>query len=370
LHIVKVEPVTLRASRRSTWSFVEITDSDGRVGVGETTVHRDIDQMDAHARRLAEGLMQAADPIAYLDAIPDPDDFIDVTARSGFNQALVDLSAQRAGCPIWKLHTGAPQECLPVYANINRRTHDRSPEGFASSAAEAAAQGMTAFKIAPFDDVKSGMSLAEARPLLDTAFARIFAVRKKIGDARLMIDCHWRLNPDIFRLVLGKAERAMLFWIECPYPEDADWYDAIRNARRDANARGILLAGLELKLWEPGFKPFLDRECYDVLMPDVKHVGSYERFYGLARAAKRYGAMIAPHNPTGPISHAHSVMASSAIENFLILEMQFDETRAFADIVDGSSPMPAAGMITRVDAPGLGLRLNRARLADFVADDI
>jgi galactonate dehydratase len=369
LHIVKVEPVTLKASRRSTWSFVEITDSDGRVGVGETTVHRDIDQMAACVKRLAEGLMQAADPMAYLDTIPNPDDFIDVTARSGFNQALVDLSAQRAGCPIWKLHTGVPQECLPVYANINRRTNDRSPEGFARSASEAAAQGMTAFKIAPFDDVKPGMSTAEARPLLDLAFARIFAVREKIGEGRLMIDCHWRLNPETFRQVLGTAEMAKLFWIECPYPEDAEWYDAIRNARRDANARGILLAGLELKLWEPGFKPFIDHECYDVLMPDMKHVGGYERFYGLARAAEKSGAKIAPHNPTGPICHAHSVMASSAIENFLILEMQFDETRAFVDIVDGSSPLPAAGMIARVDASGLGLRLDRARLRDFVADE-
>jgi galactonate dehydratase len=198
---------------------------------------------------------------------------------------------------------------------------------------------------------------------LQTAFARIFAVRAAIGDGRLMVDCHWRLNRDTFAPVLDVAEKAGLFWIECPYPEEPDWIAPLRTARRDANARGIRLAGLELKLWEPGFKPFLDGECYDVLMPDIKHVGSYERFYDLARASLNTGVKIAPHNPTGPVSHAHSVMACAAIENFLILEMQFDETEAFHRIVEGRLPMPANGIARRVDEPGLALRLNKTHLA-------
>ena len=363
MRIAKVETFALRASSRSIWSFVEITAGDGRVGVGETTIHRDIDRMEGQVRQLGDGLMQAADATAFLNAIPDPDDFVDASARSGLSQALVDLTAQQAGRPIWRLHTETPHGTIPVYANINRRTLDRTPQGFAKSASEAVAQGITAIKIAPFDGVTTNMSPAEAGPLLDDAFARIFAVRDVIGDGRLMVDCHWRLNAETYRPVLDVAEQARLFWIECPFPEERGWFDAIRDARRDANARGILLAGLELKLWEPGFKPFLEHNCYDVLMPDIKHVGSYERFNALADASRKAGVKIAPHNPTGPISHAHSVMASAAVENFLILEMQFDETSAFQGIVEGDLPMPVNGTIARIDSPGLGLRLDRARLA-------
>lgn len=364
MKIAKVEFLEIRASRRSTWSFVEVATEEGLTGVGETTIHRDAHRMEGCVSRLAKGLEQAKDARGYLDAIPDPDDFADVTARSGLSQALTDIAGQRLGQPIWSLHTKAPAASLPVYANINRRTSDRTPEGFANSARQAVANGINALKIAPFDGVEPAMALSEAAPLLDHAFARIFAVRDAIGEGQLMVDCHWRLNMETFGLALDVAERAKLFWIECPFSEEPDWLDAIRAARSRANARGIRLAGLELKLWEDGFKPFLERECYDVLMPDIKHVGGYERFYKLADWAGRSGVQVAPHNPTGPISHAHSVMASSAIGNFLILEMQFDETEAFRNIVEGDLPMPVAGTVGRVDAPGLGLRLCRARFAE------
>lgn len=366
MKIANVDFLELRASHRSTWSFVQVTDDDGRVGTGETTIHRDTQLMGPTIRHLAKGLEQATDPMAYLDTIPDPDDFVDATARSGLNQALTDLAAQRSARPIWRLQTDKPAASLQVYANINRRTTDRSAEGFKKSAREAASNGISSVKIAPFDGLTPGMSVAEARPFLDSAFARIFAVREAIGDARLMIDCHWRLNEETFRLTLDVAERAKLFWIECPYPEEPAFLGAIRKARGQANARAIRLAGLELKLWPQGFSSYLEHGCYDVVMPDIKHAGGYSRFYALASAARHAGVEVAPHNPTGPICHAHSVMASSAIENFLILEMQFDETRAFRDIVDGDLPMQQDGMVERVDLAGLGLRLDPIRIEELV----
>jgi galactonate dehydratase len=72
---------------------------------------------------------------------------------------------------------------------------------------------------------------------------------------------------------------------------------------------------------------------------------------------------ISPHNPTGPICHAHSVHASAATRDLLILEMQFDETPAFNEIVAGELPLPQEGVVTVPQAPGLGLRLLADRMA-------
>jgi L-alanine-DL-glutamate epimerase-like enolase superfamily enzyme len=49
--------------------------------------------------------------------------------------------------------------------------------------------------------------------------------------------------------------------------------------------------------------------------------------------------------------------SSAALPEVLLLEMQFDETPAFASIVAGHLPMPEAGIAAVPDAPGLGLRL-------------
>jgi galactonate dehydratase len=162
--------------------------------------------------------------------------------------------------------------------------------------------------------------------------------------------------------VLEEAQAVDLYWLECPYTEEAPFFEAIREARRRANKRGILTAGAELKTGLVGYAPMLNMELYDVLMPDMKHVGGYDGLFAVARAAATKKMLIAPHNPTGPVCHGHSVHASAAVDNFLILEMQFDESTSFTKMVEGQLPMPHAGMIAPSDAPGLGLRLKREAL--------
>ncbi|WP_306261883.1 enolase C-terminal domain-like protein [Pararhizobium sp. IMCC21322] len=84
---------------------------------------------------------------------------------------------------------------IPVYANINRRTLDRTPEGFANSASDAIRAGFNAIKIAPFDSLDSEKSKIETIKFIDEGVARVDAIRRAIGsDARLMVDCHWRFN--------------------------------------------------------------------------------------------------------------------------------------------------------------------------------
>ncbi|MBK6600591.1 MAG: hypothetical protein IPG28_03280, partial [Betaproteobacteria bacterium] len=109
---------------------------------------------------------------------------------------------------MWDLHAqwlqrslaevlGARRQDIPVYANINRRTEVRTPEGFAASARLAADAGHQAFKVAPFDEVKTAVCAqgrgvrAQCKP----ASSGIAAVRNVVGPrSRLMVDCHWRFD--------------------------------------------------------------------------------------------------------------------------------------------------------------------------------
>ena len=77
------------------------------------------------------------------------------TAFSAVEQAQWDLVGKALGAPVYDLVGGRLRNELPVYANVNRATADRGPDGFAASARQAVADGFGAIKAAPFDGFPS-----------------------------------------------------------------------------------------------------------------------------------------------------------------------------------------------------------------------
>jgi galactonate dehydratase len=350
----------LQVSARTTWTFVQVETSAGRLGTGEATVpcrHDDVISCILRLREALEGtpVRVAADKLRPLPASAA---LAETAASCAIDQALFDLEGQQRGEPISGVLGARLRSSLEVYANVNRRTVDRSPGGFAASARAAVASGMRAVKIAPFDRVRPHLSPEEAHPYLTKAFDRIGAVRAAIGpEVRLMVDCHWRLSPPMVEEFVAVAAEHSLFWIETPIAEDPRNHAAIRRARTLANAAGVRLAGGELQVGTAGFAPLIDGDLYDVVMPDMTFVGGYAAFLQVAEAAASRGVLVSPHNPTGPVCHAHSVQASAVLPGFLQLETQFDESPLFDAIVDGSLPAARMGRMTVPSDPGLGLRL-------------
>jgi galactonate dehydratase len=356
--IESVNVKLLKVSARSHWILVEVRASDGSSGLGEASLHFSEREVLAAARALGAALIGASLRTAFARIEASVrSDLVTTSALCALDQALTELEARRLGVPISRLYRASPARELEVYANINRRTRVRSPEGFAASARDAVAAGFSALKIAPFDDVAPDLPFQTAAPLLDAGFARIAAVRAVIGARRLLVDCHWRLSDDMLGPVLDACAAHDVFWLETPFPEDEARIGAIRSARAKANGLGIRTAGCELKIGRAQFAPFIAAGAYDIVMPDMKYVGGYGEFIAVAAAAQAAGVAVSPHNPTGPICHAHSVQVSAAVEPFLILEMQFDETPAFRAIVEGDLPMPLDGRVRVPGAPGTGLAL-------------
>ena len=308
---MKIGALAVQVTPRTTWVFARVTGDDGTTGWGEGTL---------------EG--RAAEVRAAIEAFDGklgsiPADLVKAAAYSAVEQALWDLKARRAGRPLAELLGGAKRARVPLYANINRGTTDRSPAGFAARAAEAVALGFNAIKIAPFDNRKE-------------AYARIAAAADAIaGRAELRVDCHWRFDEAGALEALAECARLGVTWFECPLPETPENYAAIKRLRAKANAAGMRLAGAELFIGASGFRPLLEQGLYDVVMPDVKYAGGLAECLRIAELATRHGCAVSLHNPSGPVCHAHSVHLSAVLEGDERLEYQHGETPSFFAIAPG-----------------------------------
>jgi galactonate dehydratase len=358
-----------RISPKTIWSFITLTLADGTLGCGEASLMRSSADLDAPfraARRALEGAPVAA---AHAYARDDAAAPLAVAAIAGaVEQAAQDAVARADRQSVVARLGGDPAARIPVYANINRRTLDRTPAGFAASAAQAMQAGFTAVKIAPFDDVTPAIATSpEGRRFIDAGLARAAAVKATLGPEReLFVDCHWRFPVAIAADVGDALAERGVTWFECPIAEAPDAIADLKRLRHRANVRGMRLAGLEELPSPAAFRPFLAAGAYDVVMPDVKYAGGLRGLLAVAADAHAHGVACAPHNPTGPVCHAASLVACAAA-HLPLLEHQFDESPLFFMLAGTSLPRPAGGTCALPAGPGLGVDLDFAALA---ANDI
>ncbi|RYE82516.1 MAG: hypothetical protein EOP19_16005, partial [Hyphomicrobiales bacterium] len=144
----------LRITDRTRWVFLELAFASGMTGLGEASLNgRERLLVDAALEHLPAWL--AGGPLPDFDRpVPLPL----AAVATAFDVARRDAWARREDKPL-AAALGAPADArIPLYANINRRTRDRSPAGHAASATDALAAGFSAVKIAPFDEVTPALS--------------------------------------------------------------------------------------------------------------------------------------------------------------------------------------------------------------------
>lgn len=361
----------LHVSAKTNWSFIRIKTDSELTGWGECSLNGwEPLQREYTAQFAAAVTGVQIDSLADIAArcrlhLHSPGGLIEHSIKSASEQALLDVLAQSEGVPLWRLFGDARRSRVEVYANINRATQPRTPEGFATSAKAAVAAGFAAIKLAPFDGVLPTNAESDAGgALIDAALARVRAVREAVGfDVKVMVDCHWRLTPKTARHALDELREVKLHWLECPISEHAQWHADIRAIRDYANAQDVRLAGAEMQSEVEGFRPFIETGLYDTIMPDVKYCGGVSALLRIAELAAKHDVQTAPHNPTGPICNIASLHACIAGAGCDFLELQVGESVLFTAAVNNFSPEFARGHYAVPAQPGIGASITADALA-------
>jgi galactonate dehydratase len=367
VRIAAFELIPVRASERTVWLIVRLTTDQGLSGLGEAsdafgflrTTKEEAARMERELRRFfelvqgkspldVESYRQRAEPLAVAGGL------LSATAYSAIEQALWDLAGQALEVPAYDLFGGKIRDRLPVYANINRTTKPRTPEGFAATAKRAVADGFRAVKGAPFDGFpKPGSSPEEIRKALDLGIACAAAMRDAVGpDVEVMIDCHSFFDVPMAISVAKRMEAFKLAWYEEPVaPERTDETATIHSSIRQPMAGGEILFGTK------GFAALCRNKAVDVIMPDVKHCGGLLEMTRIAAMAKTDGLTVAPHNPSGPVSTAATAQVCAGMANFRLLELQWGETEWRPELITPAERFEH-GSIAISDTPGFGIQLN------------
>lgn len=358
MKIKEIKTQIVPVTKRGDWVFVKVHTDDGLIGVGEASQGRG----DARVVWIIDDLR----PVLIGRDVFQIEDFHRQfyhenegrpyhTAISGIEHALWDLVGKALNTPIHRLLGGYCREKIRVYANINRATWDRTPEGFAQNAQKAVEEGFGAIKCAPFDDVSiSEVSQGTLTPAIRTGIERIRCIREVIGpDVDLMVDCHSRFSPGLIIQTARELDDLRLFWLEDPVPL-AD-LDALSHVSQSTS---MSIATGERLRTKAEFRTLLDSRAADFILPDVKHVGGILELKKISAMAEAANVMITPHNPSGPVATAASVQCMATVPNFAILEYAWGEVEWRSNLVQPPE-RTIDGFIEISERSGLGIEINK-----------
>jgi len=340
MRITKLETLLVKPR----WIFLKIHTDAGLVGLGEPL-------LEGRARTIAEAIREiepylvGQDPrliVHHWQAIYRHAFYrggpILTSALSGIEQALWDIKGKALGVPVYALLGGPTRDKVRAYAHVGtdpKRLKRRREEGF------------TAFKAGVHGRLTSGHV---APPRWVEEAAGNFADLRKAGgdDVSIGIDFHGAISPQNAKLLVKALEPYQPMFIEEPVP-----CQNVEVMAEIARGTHLPIATGERIFTKWGFREILEKGAASILQPDLCHAGGILEARLIAGMAEAYYAVVAPHNPMGPISLACGLQLAAAIPNFLCQEQ--------VNLGDGYLKTPfkvESGYIPIPTGPGLGIELD------------
>jgi galactonate dehydratase len=358
--VADLEVFRMRVNRRGNWIVIRLKTDKGLTGLGDASHGQHDEDTLAALKRFAdllrgrsifevEWFRQAATALGGEQATSSMH-----AAGSALEQCLWDLIGKTLGVPTYDLFGGKIRDSIKLYANINRSSDPRTPEGFARMARAAVDAGFTAVKLAPFDAMPEGLNdVDQRRTLTDAGVACAQAVRDAIGPERdLLIDAHSRFGLEDGLALAKRFEPLNLFWLEEVTPaKPIDDLAAINRAARMPTAGGEAVYGVK------GFYPYIRDKAVDIVMPDIKLCGGMVELKKIAGLAEGAGLPVSPHGPASPIGNVAAAHVMATVPNFNILEFSFGEVPWRTELLHPAEKI-VGGALPLNDRPGFGVELN------------
>jgi L-alanine-DL-glutamate epimerase-like enolase superfamily enzyme len=275
---------------------------------------------------------------------------------SGIDIACWDILGKLTGLSVGRLLGGSYRRKVQPYCSLLMDV----PERMHAEVATYRSRGFRAFKIGwgPFGRAKDHG--------LDAAI--VAAARDAAGkDAKLFVDAgasdaFW---PHGLKWAIRTAE--MLKQHDVGWFEEALRPDAIDDFRTLREASPVPIAGGEVLTRRQAFIPWLVRGALDIVQPDVTKVGGISEQRKIAWLAYDFGVRYIGHGWNTALGVAADLQLASAFPDCDLVE--FIGGSPYVDgILDQPFALDAEGNLAIPDRPGLGVTLDRDRLARYTPD--
>ncbi len=364
LTVAEAEVFRVKVNQRGNWTIVRLRTSGGVTGIGDASQSLNDSQTLVYVKQFAgwlrgqsifavDWLRKATAATVAAQGRPA------AMAASALEQCLWDIQGKAMGVPVYDLFGGRIQERIRMYANINRSTEERTPEGFARMAEKAVGASFDAVKLAPFDEMPEGLrDEAQVERFMARGIACAGAVRQTMGPKRdLLVDVHSRMDLEHGLELVRRFEPLKLYWIEEVTPaKPVENLAAINKAAKMPTAGGESIYGVR------GFYPYIKAEAVDIVMPDVKVCGGMIELKKIAGLAEGAGLIASPHGPASPVGNLTAAHVIATVTNFNILEFSYGEVPWRAELLDPPEEIVESALVLS-KRPGLGHALNEKTAA-------
>lgn len=332
------------------WIFLKVHTDAGVVGLGEPllegrslTIQTAIKEIEPYLigkdPRQVTHHWQAIYRHAFYKGGP-----ILTSALSGIDQALWDIKGKLLNVPVYELFGGPTRDRVRIY-------------GRASNADDMKKRKEEGYTVIKTGVAKEHAARAVENPKFIKYAVENFASLREAGgdDMDIGIDFHGVIPPQTAKILIKALEPYQPMFIEEPcQPQNVDVLADI------ARSTHLPIATGERIFTKWGFREILEKGAASILQPDLCHAGGITEGRIIAGMAEAYYAVIAPHNPMGPISLSAGLQLAASIPNFLVQEQ--------VSLGDGYLKNPFKlekdGTVLVPTTPGLGIELDENKLED------
>jgi L-alanine-DL-glutamate epimerase-like enolase superfamily enzyme len=343
------------------WVLVKVKTDEGITGIGEAYHGAGVHQI-AVDERLTKPLL-GQDPRNVDKLFRDMMNSMSasgfyqgavMSAISGIESALWDITGQAAGVPIWQLLGGKFRDKIRIY-NDCHAGETETPEAYAAKAREVEARGFTAIKfdIDPLPSRRDRYNRCISNDDIAHYVDVVTAVRESLdANTDLAIDAHWFYAPVDILKIAHAFEDLDLLWLEDPIPpENIAAMEGVTKSTRTPICTG------ENFYTRFGFRDLIETQAADIISPDMAKAGGLLEGRRIADLADMYYIPIAPHNIGSPVQTVANCHVMAAVPNFLVLEFHHLDN-AFWEGIINEGPLIQEGHIDVPNLPGLGVTLN------------
>ncbi|MEE2832915.1 MAG: galactonate dehydratase [Candidatus Latescibacterota bacterium] len=335
--------------------LVKITTDTGISGWGETTLEGKPKSVVASVEELAEYFV-GKDPLriehhwqhVYRSAFFRGGNVL-MTALSGIDQALWDISGKHYGVPTHALLGGAVRDRIRVYAHWGIGSLTDEGKAAARERLDMLLKkgGYTAFKSGPGGKWRGH----EPPSMIDDFVERAYLMRDWVGpDVELAFDFHGKMTPALAVEVCHEIKGMRPMFVEEPIPQEN--VDALKQV---ADKVPFPIATGERLLTRWGFREVIEKQAAAYLQPDTSHAGGITELKKIANMAEVYYQHILPHCAIGPVAFSASMQVDAVVPNFLAQE-QIDQGLGGGLFVDDW--VVEDGHIDLPTKPGLGFEID------------